>query len=138
MLGVVDEDLQHEPVDLGFRQRVRPLRLDRVLRRHHEEGIGDGVGRMRDRDLVLLHDFEQGALHLRRRAVDLVGEQEVAEHRAELGVEASLPRAVDACPDQVRGHEIRRELHACERAPEHPGGRLDGEGLGESGDTFDQ
>jgi hypothetical protein len=91
-----------------------------------------------DRDLPLLHHLEQGRLHLRRRAVDLVGKQEVAEHRAELGVEAPLPRAVDARPDEIRGHEIRRELDPCERAAEHPGGRLDGEGLGEAGNTFDQ
>ena len=55
-----------------------------------------------DRHLVLLHDLEQGRLHLRRRTVDLVGEEEVAENRAELGVEA-VAGAIDAVPTRSEG-----------------------------------
>ena len=58
-------------------------------------------------------------LHLRGRAVDLVGEQEVAEHRAELGLERPLVGPVDARADEVGGHEVGRELHAAERAADH-------------------
>jgi hypothetical protein len=86
---VVDDDLEQEAVDLRLGQRVGALGLDRVLGRHDEERCGTGERLAADRDLVLLHDLEQRRLHLRRRAVDLVGEQEVAEDRAELGVEAA-------------------------------------------------
>ena len=86
---VVDEDLHQEAVDLRLRQRVGALGLDRVLRRHREERPRHRVGGAADRHLVLLHHLEQRRLDLRRRAVDLVGEQEVCEHRPELGVEAS-------------------------------------------------
>ncbi len=138
MLGVVDQDLEHEAVDLGLRQRIRALRLDRVLRRQHEEGLGHRVRRVRDRHLPLLHHLEQRRLHLRGSAVDLVGEQEVAEDRAELGVELALVGPVDARADEVGRHEVGRELHARERAAEHAGRRLDRQRLREPGDALDQ
>ena len=96
------------------------------------------MGVVADRHLPLLHHLEQRRLHLGRRAVDLVGEQEVAEDRAFLGVEAAGVGAVDACADEVARHEIRRELHAPERAAEHRGGGLDRQRLGEAGDALDQ
>ena len=74
VLGVVDEDLQHEAVDLRLGQRVRALGLDRVLCGEREERVGSGEGVGADRDLPLLHHLEQRRLHLGRRAVDLVGE----------------------------------------------------------------
>ena len=79
---VADEDLEHEPVDLRLGQRVRALGLDRVLGREHEERVRHRVRLVADRDLALLHHLEQRALDLGRRPVDLVGEQEVREHRA--------------------------------------------------------
>ena len=59
-LGIVDEHLHHEAVDLGLRERVRALGLDRVLRGHDEEGVGNRERLQANRDLPLLHDFEQG------------------------------------------------------------------------------
>ena len=138
VLRVADDHLEHEAVDLGLRQRVRPLGLDRVLRRHHEERVRDGERLVADRDLVLLHDLEQRRLHLRRRAVDLVGEEEVAEHGTELGLERPLPRPVDPRPDEVGRHEVGRELDARERPAENAGRRLDGEGLREARHALDE
>jgi hypothetical protein len=37
---VVDDDVEHEPVELGFRQRVGAFHLDGVLRGEHEERLG--------------------------------------------------------------------------------------------------
>ena len=93
---------------------------------------------MADRDLPLLHDLEQRRLHLGGRAVDLVGEQEVAEDRAELGVELVLVRAEDPRADEVARHEVGRELDPRERAAEDGRGRLDRQGLGEAGHALDQ
>ena len=45
-------------------------------------GSGHQVRLVADRDLALLHHLEQRALDLGRGPVDLVGEQEVREHRA--------------------------------------------------------
>ena len=75
---IADQHLHHEAVDLRLGQRVGALGLDRVLRRHDEERLRHAVRLAGDRHLVLLHHLEQRALHLGRRAVDLVGEQQVA------------------------------------------------------------
>ena len=39
---VVDVDLQQEPVELRFRQRIGAFLLDRVLRRQDVERLGNG------------------------------------------------------------------------------------------------
>ena len=98
---VVDEDLQHEAVDLRLRQRIGALRLDRVLRREHEERPRHRERVVPDRHLALLHHLEQRRLHLRRGAVDLVGEEEVAEDRPELRLELAAVGPVDARADEV-------------------------------------
>ena len=87
-VGIVDEHLHEEPVALRFGQRVHALALDRVLRGEHEEGVGDEVRDAADRHVALGHHLEQRRLHLRRSPVDLVGQDDVGEHRAELDVEA--------------------------------------------------
>ena len=102
------------------------------------KGSGTQMRLVADRDLALLHDLEQRGLDLRRRPVDLVGEQEVAEHGAELGVERALLRAVDARADEIRGDEVGRELHAREGAAEDAGGRLDRQRLREARDPLDE
>ena len=77
-------------------------------------------------------------MHLRGRAVDLVGEQEVAEHGSLLGVERPGVGAEDARPDEVARHQVGCELDAVERAAERGGGRLDGQRLRESGHALDE
>ena len=66
------------------------------------------------------------------RAVDLVGEEEVREDGPRLDVERALVRAVDARPDEVGRHEVRRELDALEGAAEHFGEGLDRQRLGQA------
>src|SRR3954447_11098027 len=138
VVGGADHELEHEAVDLRLGERVGALGLDRVLRREDEERQRHMVRVVADRDLALLHHLEQRRLHLGGRAVDLVGEQEVAEHRAELGVEAAGVLAVDPCADEVGGHQVGRELEALERPAERIRERLDGQRLGEARDALEQ
>ena len=84
-VGVVDQDIEHEAVELGLGQRIGPFLLDRVLGRQHEERVGQPVALAADGDLPLLHRLEQGRLGLGRRAVDLVGQDDVGEDRARGG-----------------------------------------------------
>ena len=135
---IVEQDLEHEPVDLGLGQRIRALGFDRVLGGQDEERGRDLEGVVADRDLVLLHDLEQCRLDLGRGAVDLVGEEEVREDGAGLDVEAGLVGAVDPRPDEIGGHEIGRELDALERAAEDVGEGLDRERLGQARDTLEE
>ena len=74
-------DVEHEAIELRFGQRVGAFLLDRILRGEHEERPFERIGAARRRDVVLLHRFEQRGLRLRRRAVDLVGEDDLREDR---------------------------------------------------------
>jgi hypothetical protein len=99
---------------------------------------GLGTTCVADRHLVLLHHLEQRRLHLCRCAVDLVREQEVREHGAEVGVERAGVRPVDPRAHEVGWHEVGSELDAVEGSAENAGGGLDGQRLGEAGNALDQ
>jgi hypothetical protein len=87
---------------------------------------------------VLGHRLQQRGLHLRRGAVDLVGQHQVREHRAELGVEALRGRPPDPGPDDVARHQVRGELQPGEPAADHLGQGADGERLGHSRHALEQ
>ena len=107
---IADVDLGEEPVELGFGQRVGALVLDRILRREHEKRIGERVRLPVDRHLVLLHRLQERGLRLRRGAVDLVGEQQVGEHRPP--AEDEFVAAHRHRPGEIGREHVRRELHA--------------------------
>ena len=75
-------------------------------------GTGSGRVTPSTRDLALLHRLQQRRLGLRRRAVDLVGEQDVREHRPAPELELAGLRVVDERAGHVARHEVRGELHA--------------------------
>src|SRR6266550_634720 len=135
---VSDQNLEHEPVDLGLRERVGALGLDRVLSRHDQERIWDLVRLTPNRDLALLHDFEERALHFRRRAVDLIREEKVGEDRAERCLEVAGALVVDPCADEVGGNQVGRELDPLEVSGDRLRDRLYREGLSETGYPFDK
>ena len=139
-LDAGDVDLEHEPVELRFGQRIRAFELDRVLRREHEERIGQRPRLAERRDAPFLHRLEQRRLRLGRGAVDLVGEQEVGEDRA--GVKHELLAAValleDVAAGDVGGQQVGRELDAAEVERQQPRQRLHELGLAEPGQAFEQ
>ncbi len=136
--GVVDEHLEEEAVHLCFGQRVRALDLDRVLGGEHEERPRKREGAAADRDLPLFHRFEQRRLHLRWRAVDLVGEQDVGHDRAEPGDELPPVGVEDLGPGEVAGQQVGSELDARERALHRRGEAAGGEGLAEPGHALEE
>src|SRR5205814_5804887 len=138
LVRVPDEDLQHESVDLSLGEVIGPLGIDRVLRGHDEERIRDFVGLAADGHLPLLHDFEKRALDLRGSAVDLVGEQEIREHRTEGSLKVSGALVVNARTNEVRGHEVGSELDPFEVAGDGLSNRLDRQGLRQTGYAFDE
>ena len=101
-------------------------------------GDGQGIGLVADGDLTLLHRLEQRALHLGRRAVDLVGEHEVREDGAELRGELALLLVVDDRADDVGGQEVRRELDAGELGADRVAERAHRQRLGEAGHALEQ
>lgn len=141
-IRVVDDDVEHEPIELRFRQRVRALLLDRVLGGQHKQGPLELVPDPAHRDLILLHGLEQGRLRAWRSAVDLVGKDDVGEDRA--GNEADLPLAGswilfdDLGAEDVRRHQVWRELDATEPQVDRVREGLDQEGLGQTGNPSQQ
>jgi hypothetical protein len=73
-----------------------------------------------------------------RRAVDLVCEQQVVEHRAALELERSVLGPVDLGAGHVARQQVRRELDAVEVAHHGAGKFLDCARLGETGCALDE
>ena len=105
---------QEEAVELRLGERIRPLVLDRVLRRDHEERRLEPMCRALDRRLALLHRLEERRLGLRRSTVDLVREEEVGEDRPRPELEVAVALVPDRRAGDVRGHEVGGELDARE------------------------
>ena len=124
---VLHLQVEHEPVELGLRQRIGPFHFDRVLRGDDEERRLELVRLAADRDFAFLHGLQQGGLRLGRRAVDFVGQQEVGEDRplherhAVLAGRLILFHHVGA--GDVGRHQVGRELHAAELHLERAGQR---------------
>jgi hypothetical protein len=137
-LGVRDFGFEHETVHLRLGQRVGALLLQRVLGGQHQERLGQRVGLVADGHLTLLHGFEQGALHLGRRAVDFVRKHEVGEDRPLADGELLVALRVDQRADEVGGQQVGGELDARETGIDGFGQRGDGERLGQSGHPFEQ
>ena len=109
-----------------------------VLRREHEEGIGQAIGFVTDGDLTFLHGLEEGALHLGGRTVDFVGEHEVRKDGAVLGTEDTVLRIVDLGAHDVGREHVGRELQPFEAHRDGARQGLQGQGLGEAGDALEQ
>ena len=136
--GIADAHLEHEPVELCLRQRVGALALDWVLGGQYQERLIQRVGSAADGDLVFLHGLQQRGLHLGRCAVDLVRQDDLGEQRPLLDVKLLALLVEDHRSDHVGGEEIGRELNPGERGVDDLRQRPDGEGLGQSGNAFEQ
>ena len=88
--------------------------------------------------LTLLHRFEQRRLCLRRRAVDLIGEQESSEDRTGPEHEVGLALVEDEGAGHVRRQQVRRELDPPERQAERLRKRTSGERLAQARNVLEQ
>src|SRR5581483_2239719 len=139
---ILNLDLEHEAVELRLGQRVRAFLLDRVLRREDEKRQLERKGLPAGGDFVLLHRLEQRRLSLRRRPVDLVGEENIGEDRSLHELERApagrriLLKNIGA--GDIRRHQVRRELDAIEVEIENLRERADEQRLREAGDADEQ
>ena len=138
LVGIGDPGLEHETVHLCLGQRVGPLLLEGVLRGQHEEGLRQRVGLLADGYLALLHRFEQCRLHLGRRTVDLVGEDEVGEDWALADEEVLALLRIDQRTDQVGRQQVGGKLDTRELGVHGLGQRGDGQCLGQSRDALEE
>ena len=135
---VADRKAHREPVELGFRQGIGALVLDRVLRGDHHEGRPQLI---RDRvhgHLPLLHRLQEGRLCLGAGPVDLIGQDDVGEDGP--GPELEVPTLLveDVHAGDVGWKEVRRELDPSEGAIDGPGDALGQHGLSDARHVLDQ
>ena len=139
---VVDDDVEHEAIELRFRQRVRAFELDRVLRGEHVERLVELIGLALHGDAMLLHRFEQRRLRLRRGAVDFVRQHDVGEDRPrrEHHLPATGSRILlhEIRAGDVGRHQVGRELDARELQRQHARHRMNQQCLCQTWRTHDQ
>ena len=118
-VGIRQRDVEHEPVQLRLRQRVRAALFDGVLRGENEKRLRQRVRLTADGRLTFLHRFQKSRLGLGRRPVDLVRQNQIGEQRPLLEFQTSAAgRFVflkDFRPDNIRRHQIRGELDSAKR-----------------------
>ena len=141
-VGIGDDDLEEEPIELRFGKRICPLLLNGVLRRQNEEGTVQLVGRARYRDSPLLHRLQERRLALGAGAIDLVGKHELTEDRSRSEPKRPLSAARTLDDDgrarDVRRHEVGRELDAGIGKVECPGKGPHQQRLAQTGHALQQ
>ena len=135
---IAELDRDQEAVELRFRQRIGADLLDRVLRGDDEERLGQRARLAVERHLALLHRFEQRALRLRRRAVDLVGEHDRVEDRSRVEAERLRALVEDRHAEHVGRQQVARELDARVLEAERRRERLRERRLADARNVLDQ
>ena len=102
------------------------------------EGRGQRAGHAVHRDLSFLHGLQQGALGLGRGAVDLVGQEQIAEGRAGAVFKAAGGTVIDGKPHHVGGHDFRGKLHPVIEKAHGPGKGQGKGGLPDAGIVLQQ
>ncbi len=137
-IGIADGNAEQKAVELRFGQRVGPGIFDRILCREHHERIGQRVCETVDRDLKIVHRFQQRGLRARRGAVDFIGEHDVREKRAGMKFELVVLLIVYRNADDVGRQQIGRELDALESAVDRLRQRSGEHRFSDTGDVLDQ
>src|ERR1700691_4662664 len=139
---VVEDGVEEEAVELLLGQRVSAFELNRILRCQHEKRRGQGINVAAHGAGAFLHGFEQCCLGLWRRAIDLVGQHDVAKDRALDEGPLTMSRGEvffnNVRARNVRGHQVRRELDAPERQAQRLRNGAHHQRLGGAGQTGDQ
>ena len=136
--GIAHRQAQQEAVELRVRQRIGTGQVHRVLRGDDEERRRQRPGDAVDGDLLLGHRLQQRALGAGRRAVDLVGQQDVAEDRPRMELETALAGVVNRYAHHVRGQQVGGELHALEAEAQRRRQRMRQRGLAKTRQVLDQ
>ena len=102
------------------------------------EGVRYPVRHAVHRDLPLLHGLQQGGLGAAGGPVELVGQEEVAEHRAGLVLHFACGLVEDGKAGDVGGHDVGGELHPVKLQVQRPREGQGQGGLSHAGDILQQ
>jgi hypothetical protein len=131
-------DAHEKTVELRFRQRVRAVMLDGILRGHHKKRLWKKLCSAVHADLGFVHSLEERRLCAGRGAVDFVRENDVGENGAGAKFKFAVLGIVNADAEHVARKQIRSELNALEGAMKGFGERLRQRGLADAGNVFNE
>ena len=80
--GIVDPQVENEPVELGFGQGIRAFLFNGILRCQNKKRFFEAKGPAAGRDFVFLHSLQQSGLRFGWGAVDFVCQDDVGKQRA--------------------------------------------------------
>src|SRR5262245_63370687 len=111
-----NHELEEKSIQLRLGKRISSLKLDGILGGQNYERGRQGMGFAEDRHLLLFHRLQYRRLGLWRRTVDLIREDHMSKYRAlfKLKLATATCFSQNFSADDVRGHQIRRELNALE------------------------
>jgi hypothetical protein len=124
VVRVAEFDAQQETIQLRFGQGEGADLVRWILRGNDEKRLRQGPRLALGGHLSLFHGFEQRALRLWRRAVDLVGEQHLREHRSGQKAEITAIAVENRNAKNVRGQHVAGELDAGELETEQAQARV--------------
>ena len=127
-----------EPVQLGLRQWEGACRFDGVLGGNYQEGGFQGPGDAVDGDLPLLHALQKTGLGPGGGAVDLIRQQNVAEHGARPEDKGRLLLIIVIEAGDVGGQQVRGELDPPEFSAQRFGQGFGQHGFAGAGDVLQQ
>jgi hypothetical protein len=137
-IGIVDEDLQEETVELGFGEGIGAFLLDGILSGKGHEGRREGVGLTIDGDATFLHNLEESGLGLGGSAIDFVGEKELGEDRALTNAKLLSGEVEQGMAGDIGRHQVGSELNAPEGAAEGAGEGKNEMSFTEAGFAFEE
>src|SRR5262249_14102027 len=136
--GIADRNPHDEAVELRLGKGIGAFQINRVLRSDDQERHLKWEGLPFNRDLALLHCLEQRRLSLGRRAIDLIGEQELGKNWTAAELELSLALIVQEAAGDVARKQVRRELDPLEGKIECLAEEARNQCLGQPGIILDQ
>ncbi len=110
----------------------------RILRGNYQKGLRQRVRVRIHRDLAFVHGFEQGGLGLGRRAVDLIGQQDIGKNRPTLEFKLLFDGRVDRDAQNIGRQHIAGELYPLETAVDGPRQSMAKRSLAHSRNAFNQ
>lgn len=137
-VGIAEADAHEKAVELGFGEEVGALELVGILGGDDEEGFEEFSGVAVDRDLILAHGLEEGGLGSRGGAVDLVGDEDVAEDGPGLEGELAFVLIPECDAKDVGGDHVGCHLEADDGAIDTAGQCRGEGGLADAWDILDE
>ena len=136
--GIAQGNPQKEAVHLRLGQGVGAHEFAWILRRQHDEGLGQGMGHAVHGDLLFLHHLQQRRLGFGAGAVDLIRQNHLAHDGPFLIFHFTRLEVYQGEAGHVGGHQVGGELDASEGTVQRPGQGAGQGGLAHAGHILNQ